>query len=320
MLRATSLKQLPGFGIHRIAIACGVFDGLHLGHQEIIGTMRSRAKSAGAESVVVTFAPHPDVIVNPGRATKLLYSKSYQLHLLDRIGVQVVVVLPFTKKLAALQPEQFISELVDTDGLQITDFCVGDGWRFGYQAAGDTALLAELGKGYGFNVIAVPERIDDDAKISSSRVRKALLDGQLGLAKALLGRNFSLLGRVEFGKGIATSDLCYPTANIASENEIFPPNGVYAAKAVVFGVDGSAQKYSGVIYLGDSPTFVEPPPETPFVEIHLFDFNEEIYGQRVEVEFIEFLRPDEKFETIDALKNQIGADVSRAKDVLAALA
>jgi len=155
-----------------------------------------------------------------------------------------------------------------------------------------------------------------DAKVSSTRLREALENGQLDRVKSVLGRNFSIMGTVEFGKGIATSELYYPTANIESQNEVFPPNGIYAAKACLSPDRESPKYYSGVLYLGQSPTFIDNPPEKPYVEINIFDFSHDIYGQTIEVELIKFLRDDQKFDSVSELRDQIKRDVRAAKDVL----
>ena len=318
MICSSSLDQLPGFGIHRVAVACGVFDGLHLGHQEIIDTLLKTAHFSNAVPLIITFDPHPEIVVNPRCAPKLLVSKKHQLHLFQKFHIGAVVVLPFTKELAAVSPEEFIKRIIFVEGLQVTAFCVGNTWRFGHRAGGNIELLKRMGSLYNFDVHPVPEILLKGAPISSTRVRAALSQGDLGLVNTLLGRNFSILGTVEFGKGIATSDLKYPTANISSNHEACPPYGVYAAKTNLIQNNECPIIKDGILYLGESPTFVDMPPEKPFIEIHIFDFHRDIYGQTIEVEVIEFLRGDQKFDSIESLKDQIAEDISKAKEHLRA--
>ncbi len=313
---ATSLQQLPGFGIHRIAIACGVFDGVHRGHQEIIRTTIDRAQMHDAEPVVVTFHPHPETVVAPASAPERLYSRRMQLNGLSDLNVRAVVMVPFTKDLADRSAEDFIADLVTIQDLEIVAICAGSAWRFGSKARGDHKSLRRLGAVHGFEAVSVPELVLDGRPISSTRIRIALSHGDLGAVENMLGRRYSIMGAVAFGKGIATSDLHHPTANIAAENEAFPPYGVYAAFAVLRQASGSAERFPGVLYLGGSPTYLDQPPEKPFVEIHIFDFSEEIYGNIVEVELIEFIRPDERFDTVTDLREQIIRDVLAARSVL----
>ena len=315
---SSSLDQLPAFGINRVAVGCGVFDGLHLGHQEIIDTVLKTAQSSNAVPVVITFDPHPEIVLNPRCAPKLLLSKKHQLHLFQKFHIGAVVVLPFTKNLAVVPPEEFIKRIIFVEGLQVTTFCVGKAWRFGYRAGGDIDLLKKMGSLYNFGVHPVPEMLFKEAPISSTRVRAALSKGDLKLVTNLLGRNFSILGTVEFGKGIATSDLKYPTANISSNHEACPPFGVYAAKVHLFQNKECTLTKDGILYLGESPTFVDMPPEKPFIEIHIFDFHRDIYGQTIEVEVIEFLRGDQKFDAIESLRDQIAEDIFKVKKLLRA--
>ena len=313
MICSTSLNQLPGFGIRRIAIACGVFDGVHLGHQEMIKVLLGAARSTGAVPIIVTFDPHPQVLLNQIPAPKLLISRKHQLHLFRELQVGAVVVLPFTTGLAELSPDEFIKRITQVNGLEVTAFCVGTCWRFGHRASGDVDALKQLGARYDFQVHTVPEVMLGGEAISSTRIRIALLEGNLELVGEMLGRNFSIFGTVEFGKGIATSDLKYPTANISSSHEAFPPYGVYASKVYLLQDAGKPLVKNGILYLGESPTFVDTPPEKPFIEIHIFDFQENIYGQTIEVELTKFLREDQRFDSIETLKDQIAKDISEVK-------
>ncbi len=317
MICATSIKQLPRFGISRIALACGVFDGLHIGHQKIVSTLIEHATKTDAIPVIMTFDPHPRKVLAPESPTHLILSRKHKLQLLKRLGIGVTVVIPFTPKLLKLKPEAFIAEMLRVDGLDITTFCVGTEWRFGHKGMGDTELLKQLEDKYQFRLIPVPELSTGKEKVSSTTVRQSIDKGDLTQVKKMLGRHYSIMGTVEFGKGIATSQLYCPTANIDCQNEVFPPNGIYAAEVQIDPENELPKRYFGVIYLGNSPTFVDRPPNKPYMEINIFDFNDDIYGQLIEVEFIQYIRGDEKFDTVDALKKQISIDVDAAKQVFA---
>ncbi len=317
MICATSIKQLPRFGFSRIAIACGVFDGLHIGHRKIIRTLKEQAEAMDAVPVIVTFDPHPRRVLTPHLSTHRILSRNHKLALLKRLGIGVTVILPFTKQLSRLEPEAFIADMLTAEGLHITTFCVGKNWKFGHRGTGDVNVLKQLEGEYKFKLVPVPELSGGEEKVSSTTVRESIEQGDLGQVKKMLGRHYSIMGNVEFGKGIATSQLYCPTANIDCQNEVFLPNGIYAARVQIDPDTDSPKEYFGVIYLGNSPTFVDDPPNKPCMEINIFDFNDEIYGQLIEVEFIQFIRGDEKFESVDALRTQIEADVNAAKKVFA---
>jgi riboflavin kinase/FMN adenylyltransferase len=316
MICATSLQQLPGFGIHRIAVACGVFDGLHGGHQDIIRSVIEQSRLADAEPVVLTFNPHPLKILNPAMAPKVVLGQRHQLYLLSQFGIEVTVIMPFTHQLARQSPRDFIDSLFSIRDLTLSHLCVGEKWRFGHGAQGDTRLLQEFSGLYPYELITIPERLHGNVPISSTRLLAAVLEGNLSLAAELLGRPFSLFGKVDFGKGIATSSLHCPTANLSTHSEVFPPHGIYAVKVRLFSPTMTAEHFHGVLYLGKSPTFVDDPPDKPYVEVHIFDFNREIYGRMMEVEFHQLLRPDQKFATTDALCRQIAGDIDAAKAAL----
>lgn len=316
MICASSIQQLPRFGIRRIAIACGVFDGLHRGHQMILATLRECARDSGAAAVIITFEPHPRVVLRPAEPPQRLLSQRHKIHLLKQAQMDALVIIPFTPALAQLRPEEFIDRLLAGNDLEITAFCVGETWRFGHKAQGDTTTLKRLGEQHHFAVIPVPPVLVDGQPVSSTRIREALRAGELERVRQLLGRNFSIMESVKFGKGIATSDLNCPTANIACGNELFPRRGVYAARVRIHRDHGNMETYGGVLYVGDSPTFMADPPAAPNVEIHIFDFNREIYGEMVEVELLEFLREDRKFVSVERLKEQIADDVATARKLV----
>jgi riboflavin kinase / FMN adenylyltransferase len=315
MYQASALGQLAEFGLRRVVLTCGVFDGLHRGHQEILARLRYLAEQHQAAPVMLTFDPHPRRVLTPDKAPRLLLSTDHKLHLLSQLGLAATVVLPFTRELSRLSAEAFLDHYLWQSGLELRTICVGERWRFGHQAGGDVALLARQGAVHGVAVEAMAELRDAQGVVSSTRLRQAVESGDLATCQDLLGRPFSLMGRVAHGKGIATTDLNAPTANIASDNEVFPPRGIYVATAVLHdATTGTARRLPGVLYLGDSPTFIRDQPPRPFVEMHIFDFHEDLYGQILEVEFLHYLRPDAKFDSAAALREQITRDIAAARE------
>lgn len=314
MIRVRSIQELLESGLSRVAIACGVFDGLHRGHCEIINALLKAAENDGASPVVLTFDPHPMKVVMPDRCPPLLCSTAHKLHMLEQMGIAATVTVDFNLDFATMQPEEFVHNILLIDGIEIDTICVGQHWRFGNKASGNAALLGDIGVEHGFQVMAVPEIEDVAGVISSTRIRKHLANGELDGVKALLGRPFSIYGRVAHGKGIATEELHYPTANIAADNEIFPPCGIYAARVALPGT-GGLRKLNGVLYLGNAPTYVDTAPSKPFVEMHVFDFHEDIYDEFVEVELLDYIRGDQRFSSSEELRKQIQKDVQRAHEI-----
>ncbi len=310
MIAVDSIAALKKHGITRIAVACGVFDGLHLGHQQILTMLKETAAAHDAASVVVTFAPHPMKVLAPEQAPLLIYSYEHKLSMFSRLGIDAAVVMPFTREFAGLPPVQFLDEMLFGQGVELTAISVGSAWRFGRQAEGDVDLLTQEGRKRGADVIAVPEIDLNGETVSSTRIREVLAAGDLAKVNTLMGRPFSIYGDVRHGKGIATSELHYPTANIAANNEIFPPCGIYAANALLF--EDSVTRLPGVMYLGNAPTYVNNAPDKPFVEVHIFDFHQDIYDRKLEVEFLEFIRGDKKFSSSEALSEQISRDIAVA--------
>jgi riboflavin kinase/FMN adenylyltransferase len=313
----SSLAELPALGLRRVALTCGVFDGVHPGHRLLLATTQAAAAREQAAPVVFTFHPHPAVVLCPEQAPRLLLSESHKLSLLADAGMAATVQYPFTPAVAAVEPEAFLDEVIGGSGITLTSVCVGANWRFGYRARGDLALLQRYGARYGFSVAGVPEVLDEGRPISSTRIRAAVAAGELATAERLLGRPFSIQGVVEHGKGIGTAELHYPTANIHAENQLFPPPGIYASRAHLRRPDGAREaSYDGILYLGYAPTFVHRRHAPLMVEMHIFDFHADIYGRVLEVEFLGFIRGDAKFASVAALAEQIGRDIVQAKALL----
>jgi riboflavin kinase/FMN adenylyltransferase len=296
----SELAQLRG----PIAIAAGVFDGVHLGHRAVISQALDFAKANGGTAVVLTFDPHPTSILRPDNASPLLTSTRHKLRILAALGIGHTLVIPFTREFAATEPAIFIEQLAAA--CELRHFCVGHDWAFGRGRAGNLELLTTLGARLGFEACGIPSVAVDGQPVSSTAIRAALGEGDLATAQRLLGRPFSIFGTIIAGNQLGRT-IGFPTANIRPENEQLPPNGVYAVSA-----EFGSQRVRGVANIGLRPT-VEAAAKERLLEVHLFDFNGDLYGADVEVHFHRFIRPEQKFASLDALKAQIAADAVEAR-------
>jgi len=299
------LSKLPG----PVVLAVGVFDGFHLGHRAVVERAIGDARASQGTPVVVTFDPHPAAILRPQNAPPLLTSTRHKLRLFAEAGVQNALVLPFTPAFASKAPEVFLGELAAACS-PLKEICVGEDWAFGKERAGNLALLASLGKTMGFAAVGLPAVAVNGTPVSSTGIRAAVEKGQLGLAAQLLGRDFSVLGTVAEGRKLGRT-LGFPTANIRPESEQLPPNGVYAVRVAL---DGKLLR--GIANVGVRPT-ISPEGTHRLVEVHLFDFSDELYGRDLEVSFLRFVRPEQKFPGLDALRAQIASDVASVRASLA---
>jgi riboflavin kinase/FMN adenylyltransferase len=290
-------------------LAIGVFDGVHRGHQAVISTSTSHARSADGTPLVVTFDPHPVKVLRPHDAPHLLTATQHKIALIRDLGVDHLLVIKFDKNFAATQPEKFVERLV-AHSKPLREICVGHEWSFGKDRRGNLDLLKSLGAQFHFDVVGIPPVKVSGMAVSSTAIRQAVEKGDLATAAAMLGREYTILGTVQTGEKLGKK-LGYPTANLSAHSEQFPPNGVYLAEAWIQGV-----LYHGVINLGYRPT-VSSGTIDRVLEIHLLDFNGEIYGEDVEVRFVRYLRPERKFENLEALVRQIDLDVRQARELCA---
>jgi riboflavin kinase/FMN adenylyltransferase len=307
ILRSISqLEKLSG----PIFLAIGVFDGVHLGHQAVISTSAKHAQSARGTAVVVTFDPHPLKVLRPHDAPHLLTATQHKIALIRELEVQHLLLIKFDRQFAATAPEDFIAQLV-CHSKPLREICVGHEWSFGKDRRGNVDLLRKLGSQYDFDVVSIPPVKIDGTVVSSTAIRRAVETGDFAKAAVMLGRNYTILGTVTVGEKLGKK-LGFPTANLSAHSEQFPPNGVYCAEAKLDG-----ELFHGVVNLGYRPTISAVKPER-VLEIHLLDFDREIYGKDIEVRFLRYLRPEKKFESVDALVRQIEADVKQAKDICGA--
>ena len=297
------LAQLPG----PLFLAIGVFDGVHLGHQAVISTSIQHAQSCPGTPVVVTFDPHPAKVLRPNDAPHLLTSTQHKVALIRALGVAHLLVVPFSLEFAATSPDDFVLQLVN-HSKPLREICVGHEWSFGRNRAGNLNLLQALGQRFHFDVVGIPPVQVNGRVVSSTAIRKAVQAGEFGKAAEMLGRDYTILGTVVHGQALGNK-IGFPTANLSAHSEQFPPNGVYFAEASIGG-----RPHNGVINLGVRPTVARGEPQRT-LEIHLFDFERDIYGQDIEVRFVSYLRPEMKFENVEALQRQIEADVHRARQL-----
>jgi riboflavin kinase/FMN adenylyltransferase len=295
------LREIKG----PLFLAIGVFDGVHLGHQSVISTSARHAEHASGTPVVVTFDPHPAKILRPQDAPHLLTATQHKVALIRDLGVRHLLVLTFDRDLAATPPDEFIRRLVDS-ARPLREICVGHEWSFGKGRAGNLALLKQLGADLHFDVVGVPAVTSNGEVVSSTAIRRAVAEGDLARAARMLGRDYTILGTVKSGEKLGRQ-LGYPTANLSAHSEQFPPDGVYVAEARL-----GEQVYRGIANLGVRPTVSAGNPER-LLELHLFELNHDIYGQDLEVRFLQYLRPEKKFENIEALTAQIAHDVEKAR-------
>lgn len=308
LLREISeLGTLPG----PLYLAIGVFDGLHLGHQVVIGAAQAEAVQHGGRVVVVTFDPHPIEVLSPRHAPRLLTAPQHKLALLEReLGVRHCWVIRFDLERARQTGEEFIAELLAAAGPdRLAGIYVGEQWRFGQGRSGDLALLQRLGTSGRFVAFGLPTLEIEGAPVSSTRIREAIGAGDFAVAHRLLGRSYTVYGTVVEGRRLGRS-IGFPTANLLVNREQLPPTGVYAVRAM-----GRGDGWNGVANLGYRPTVAGDATER-LLEVHLFDFVGDIYGEVLEVEFVEFLRAERKFAGVVELQAQIAVDAAAARAVL----
>ena len=302
-----------------VVIAAGFFDGVHLGHQKVIEQAILRAGQIGGQHWALTFDTHPLRVLNPDAAPPLLTSTRHKLILLERLGLKGCILLPFNRRLAETEPEDFARQLLACSP-PLVEIVVGRNWHFGQKGRGDPSLLARLSRAKGPKVNITRTRTWKGETISSTRIRAAVLSGRLEQAASMLGRPFSLLGTVTHGKQVGRK-LGYPTANLEPQNETLPPLGVYAAIAIVIekrhGRDrGPVQTYRSVVNFGVRPTLHHTRDRKPVIEVHILDADRDIYGLDMEVFFVARLRNEKKFSSRRALSTQIEEDIDTARTVL----
>ena len=289
------------------AIAIGNFDGVHLGHRALLEAAVKAAGDLGGEAAVLTFDPHPAVVLAPERAPVLITTKRRKLELLAASGIDACILEPFTRELAALSPEQFVADVL-VGALGARHVVIGYDFTYGHRRGGNAASLRRAGAEHGF-AVEVIEPIGAGGQVaSSSAIRRLVAAGDLAGAHQMLGRDHELEGVVTRGAGRGR-ELGFPTANIEIETELLPPPGIYATRARI--VDGPGV-YGAATSLGTNPTFG---PGALTLEAYLLDFEGDLYGRRLCLELVEWLRPERRFSEVDDLVAQIRDDVVKTRAI-----
>ncbi len=290
----------------RPVITLGNFDGVHLGHQKILKSVVRRARALGAPALAYTFDPHPLKVVAPGRCPPLILAVEDKTALMEEAGMDYLVLAGFTPARAAMSPEDFAKKII-AGALGAREVFVGDNFSFGRAKSGTVERLRELGRGLGFTVTAVPTCRRGGSVVSSSRIRALISSGEVQKAASLLGRPYFIRGRVVRGRAMGRK-LGFPTANIEPSSELIPGTGVYAAIAVLDG-----RRHRAMVNIGTRPTFNG---HHLTIEVHILDFDEDVYGRDIRVEFIKRLRDEKTFSQREALVRQMERDRLRAEKIL----
>ena len=290
-------------------LALGNFDGVHRGHRKILDRVRRVAGERGATSVVMTFDPHPPRVVRPDKAPPLLMTKAQKLEALQRAGLHSVAVVRFTHELSRWDPETFVKNVL-VDWLRVSEVWVGANFLFGRDRTGNFSLLRTLGQRYGFRAEKIDPVRYKEFVVSSTRARRLVGEGRMDEAGGLLGHPYYIDGSIVKGRGKGR-EIGFPTANLRTDNELVPPDGVYATTLTV-----DAIVYAALTNIGVRPTFGE---SERTIETHVLKFTGDWYGKEVRLGFVQRLRDERKFEDVDALRAQIEADRRRAERLFAQL-
>jgi riboflavin kinase/FMN adenylyltransferase len=287
--------------LENAVVTIGTFDGVHQGHRKIIANIKELAASTGGETVLLTFFPHPRMILHPeDESIKLINTINEKAALLEKLGVDHLIITPFSRDFSNQTAEEYIRDIL-VNKIGTKKIVIGYDHRFGKDRQGGLEDLLRLGPVYGFDVIEIPEQDINEVAVSSTRIRAALLANDTEQANTFLGYPFFITGTVRRGDQIGRQ-IGYPTANIVIEEryKLIPADGIFAVKVTI---DGT--KYKGMAYIGTRPTINGL---TRNIEVNIFDFNQEIYNQRISMEFLNFVRGDIKFSSLDELKAQLAQD------------
>lgn len=291
-------------------ITVGTFDGVHVGHQKILNKIRTIANNNNGETALLTFDPHPrKVLFNSSNSLKLINTLDEKINLLSNYGLDHLIIHPFNKDFSRITPTSYVRDLL-VNQLNVATLVIGYNHQFGRNREGDITLLHELSEVYNFNVQEINAEEINEIKVSSTKIREALSMGDILQANNYLGHDFTLSGEVIEGNKIGRS-IGFPTANISikDEEKIIPANGVYAVKVKL-----NDQCFNGMMNIGNRPTIEETKKSS--IEVHIFDFSENIYGLEIEIVFKAHIRKEEKFSDIDTLKKQLINDQKAALDLL----
>jgi riboflavin kinase/FMN adenylyltransferase len=291
-------------------ITIGNFDGVHLGHQALFHEVIEKAEAINGTSIVMTFEPHPVRVLKQNGNLSLITIYAQKIELIENSGVDVLICVPFTKEFATISAKEFVQDVL-LKSIGMKAIVVGKDYTFGKNREGDIDLLKIYAKNLGFEVIVadwIHTSKNWPGRISSTRTRELIMEGKVDEAQKLLGRYYQIRGEVTTGRNRGGKLLGFPTANIIPENELCPKNGIYAVT-----VEYSGKIYQGVANIGFSPTFDD---HIFSVEVHILDFNENIYGKKIRVNFVQRIRGEKKFSSISELSDQIKKDIVKARNIL----
>jgi riboflavin kinase/FMN adenylyltransferase len=292
-------------------LALGNFDGLHRGHLKIIERVRRGAAEHGGTPMAMTFDPHPPRVVRPDKAPPLLMTKAQKLEAFNRAGISAVAVVRFTHEMSQWDPETFVRTVL-VEWLRVSEVWVGANFLFGHDRSGNFSLLRTLGQRYGFRADKIDPVRYKEFVVSSTRIRRLVTEGRMDEAGGLLGHQYYLDGTVVQGRQRGR-EIGFPTANLATDNELVPPHGVYATTLTIDGI-----VHASITNIGLRPTFGETLQTT--IETHVLNYSGDLYGRAVRLGFVQRIRDERKFEDVDALRAQIEADVRRAGRLFARIA
>ncbi|WP_373499521.1 bifunctional riboflavin kinase/FAD synthetase [Desulfococcus sp.] len=295
---------------HNAVITIGNFDGVHLGHQALFHEVIERAAEIKGTSLAMTFEPHPIRVLQKNSHPPLITLYEQKIELIERTGIDVLICVPFTRAFAAIPAKEFLEDiLIRRIGMKV--FVVGGDYAFGKNREGNLDFLKNCSNSHHFDLVVadwIQTQSNGKSRISSTRIRELVMEGEVVSAQKLLGRHYQIRGTVEHGRNRGGKLLGFPTANIKLYDELAPKTGVYAVTAECIG-----GRYKGVANIGYSPTFDD---HIYTVEVHLLDFDSNIYGEKIRVNFIERIRDEIKFSGIDALAQQIRKDVETAREII----
>ncbi|PWA11732.1 bifunctional riboflavin kinase/FAD synthetase [Flavobacterium laiguense] len=290
--------------IKKTILTLGTFDGVHFGHKKILERVTQNTENGKYESLVLTFFPHPRMVLQEGSEIKLLNSLDEKIHLLEEIGIQNLVIHPFDEKFSRLTAEEFVKNVL-VDQFHIQKIIIGHDHRFGRNRTANIDDLKAFGKQYDFEVEEISAQEIKEVSVSSTKIRNALIEGNVALANEYLGYNYSLTGTITKGKQLGRT-IGFPTANLKLEEnfKLIPQNGVYIVKSIL-----NDKTVFGMMNIGFNPT-VDGKHQT--IEINYFDFDEDLYGQKITVSILERIRAEQKFDSISVLKQQLEKDKKKA--------
>ena len=292
-----------------VVLTTGTFDGVHIGHQKIIKRVKQLADKYNGESAILTFFPHPRMVLFPDdNEIKLLNTIEERVELLRKFGIDSLIIHPFTKEFSRLRSLDFVRDIL-VNKIGTKKLVIGYDHHFGRNREGSFEHLKEYAPLYGFDVEEIPAQEIDDINVSSTKIRKALLKGDVTTASHFLGYCYKITVKVVRGKALGRK-LSYPTANIEVQEKykLIPANGIYAVKVIIDGI-----KKAGMLSIGERPTI----PDANFaIEVNIFDFNADIYGKTISIEFVKRIRNEEKFDGLDTLKAQLHRDKIAALNIL----